>query len=425
MNLLENLIFILNEMITVTNCIFMAILFFNYKVSLKLQQVYMFLFFLVTCFIVKDDLARLIIGMLYEFCFFITIIGKRKKTAIIFGICIILEMFIQIVIELLLSAYLPHQFAYAIYSKIITLLIVVALYTLRGIYFKKKNSNNSRTISFFSSFNLIINLIFASCPLLALRFLNLSNDIVMIEYVVLFCTVVVLSNVLSYLFYCTHVKKNIEFQIELASKEKSLSLQKKYTDEVIRNYESLRVFKHDINAKLGTFDYLIANKKFEELKELTCSVKKELTNTNLYSVDIYISATINQFIDSIKFYKIDFDFADHLTRSLDMEGAHICTLLYNLLKNAIEAVVKCDENKKIKLLIREYNHTLIIQIENSVNDNFDIKNIQNKITTKMNEELHGFGLLSINEIVNMYHGKIDYLYENNNVVVNVYLLNVI
>lgn len=422
MSLLENLIFVLNETITVITCVFITILFFDYKVNLKLQQLYIFLFFLSICVFVNDNLALLIIGIVYECCLFIAVI-RRRKAIMIFGICMILEMFIQLVIDLLLSTYLPYQFVYASYSKIITLLIVIALYIVKSIYFREKTAN--RTISFFPSFNLMLNSIFASCPLLALRFFHLNNDIVMIAYIVLFCTVMVLSNILSYLFYCTHVKKNLELQIELASKEKSLSLQKKYADEVIRNYESLRLFKHDLHAKLGIFDYLIANKKFEELKELTCGVKKELTNTNIYSVDIYISATINQFIDSMKLNKIDFEFVDHLTKPLDMEGAHICTLLYNLLKNAIEAVVNCGKNKKIKLVVREYNHALILQIENSVNDNFDMKNIQKNITTKKDKELHGFGLISIKEIINIYHGNVDFIYNNNKMMISIYLLNVI
>ncbi|MEG1313897.1 MAG: GHKL domain-containing protein [Bacilli bacterium] len=424
MSFLENSNFIINETITIMSCAFMISLFSDLKIKFRWLHVSIFFIFVLLCFFVNDNFVKLILGIIYEFIIFISLIDKKKKALCVFVICIILEMLIQVVTELVLHTYIINEYGiYTVVSKIITLLIIVALNIVKSLF--SKDRIDSGFISYFASAILITNLTFASFPLLGLRFFKPYIDIEKFEYIILLCIIIVLVNVISYLFYCTRMKENIEYQVELASKKKMLVIQKEHTAELIQNYEDLRIFRHDINAKLGSFDYLIANKKYRELEILSKGIKKDLNPINIQCTDIYVSATLSQFINSIKEKEIDFEFNDHLTKSLEIEEVHVCTILFNLLKNAIEAVTQCDVEKNIKLILREYNHTVIIQIENSVNTDFDINNLKNNITTKDDISAHGIGLVSIKEIVKEYHGKIDFTCENNKLKISLFLLNAI
>ena len=86
----------------------------------------------------------------------------------------------------------------------------------------------------------------------------------------------------------------------------------------------------------------------------------------------------------------------------------ICTLLGNLLDNAIEACLKVDNDKRyISLWIMPTVGTMSIIIENSVSDKVEI--VRNTValrTTKSNKRLHGIGLESVKSIVEKYDGEI-------------------
>ncbi len=80
----------------------------------------------------------------------------------------------------------------------------------------------------------------------------------------------------------------------------------------------------------------------------------------------------------------------------------LCILLGNLLDNAIEAEEKLEGMREINLCIRE-EKMIYIKIKNRIGPD-EVGNTTR--TTKENEEFHGFGLQSVNEIVDKYNGII-------------------
>lgn len=80
----------------------------------------------------------------------------------------------------------------------------------------------------------------------------------------------------------------------------------------------------------------------------------------------------------------------------------MCILLGNLLDNAIEAEEKLEGMREINLCIRE-EKMIYIKIKNRIGPD-EVGNTTR--TTKENEEFHGFGLQSVNEIVDKYNGII-------------------
>lgn len=97
---------------------------------------------------------------------------------------------------------------------------------------------------------------------------------------------------------------------------------------------------------------------------------------------------------------------------LDDNGT--CSVLGNLLDNAIEACKKIadDKDKWISIKIENQKQFLFIKIENSVSGAPAMKNGR-PVSMKHDKMRHGYGLKSVERIVNKYEGTIAYQSKDN------------
>ena len=91
------------------------------------------------------------------------------------------------------------------------------------------------------------------------------------------------------------------------------------------------------------------------------------------------------------------------------DDSDTCSLLGNLLDNAIEACMRMDENanKWISVKIENQKQLLFIKIENSVSE-IPVMKDKRPISVKQDKIRHGYGLKSVERIVNKYEGMITY-----------------
>lgn len=91
------------------------------------------------------------------------------------------------------------------------------------------------------------------------------------------------------------------------------------------------------------------------------------------------------------------------------DNSETCSMLGNLLDNAIEACRRMDYNadKWISIKIENQKQLLFIKIENSVDKASVMKNGR-PISVKQDQVRHGYGLKSVERIVNKYKGMITY-----------------
>ena len=98
----------------------------------------------------------------------------------------------------------------------------------------------------------------------------------------------------------------------------------------------------------------------------------------------------------------------------------ICTILGNLLDNAIEAASELQNSGSTSLTIRRIGHFLMIKVSNSCMGNRD-DFIQYPETAKENKELHGWGLPSVIDAVKKYNGTLKCTNQNNQFIVEIIL----
>lgn len=312
----------------------------------------------------------------------------------------------------------------------VILAIVVLLIALLIHFIKSKRSSESSyaDIPNYLYINVIIGLSAAIIPMLVIFIRDdiiptaLKFTIISVSYFGLLCGVVT-----CILFMKNRNEKNKYYQENLM-KEKLLKLQENHYEDIVKNYESLRHFKHDIKGHLRVLFELEKNKDYEKLYEYTAQLQDTIDRHSNFQCDnVYISAIINSFNEEVKVNDIDFYIEYSINGFITMESMDICSLIHNLVSNAIEETKKVElDRRKISLKIISLDCNLLIEISNTLSDDFDMTFIEEgKTSKKTDRENHGIGVQNIKSIVSKYDGDIKYTEEKYVLKASVVLMNII
>ena len=177
------------------------------------------------------------------------------------------------------------------------------------------------------------------------------------------------------------------------------------------NYDELRAMRHELKNYTFYIQALLDAKKYEELKEFladSLASKSPVLNSydcGNYMVDVIMNHEINAAREQGVRVKPDI----LVPHELPFCDEDLCSLLTNLMDNAIEAAVASKrEPPQISLTIRPKQEYLFIHQENPVSADIPSDQRLSLRTTKKNGELHGYGTRIIRGIVDKYNGSIKY-----------------
>lgn len=179
---------------------------------------------------------------------------------------------------------------------------------------------------------------------------------------------------------------------------------------IVADYHQLR---HDMKNHFVCMDRLLSQEHYKDLKEYFYSMSKEV-----YALDNQIETgneIVNQVIN-IKYAvahrkQIPMEFSIVIPHQLSIPSHLLCSLLSNLLDNAIEASEKIREPRiQVKMnMVKDY---LSLTVSNRIED-WQRESALSRRTTKQNPQLHGIGWKSIQGIVKRYNGISDFTVEGN------------
>lgn len=225
---------------------------------------------------------------------------------------------------------------------------------------------------------------------------------------------IMLIDIISYYLINVISRKNREQEVSSMTKLQ-LEQQEYFVNETKKNFEEMSQIRHDTKNYLLCIEELLKDNNTDEAIRYIQALKEEkLSNTRKY-VNTH-SDVVNAIINS-KFSKcqdnniaIDYNITGDFSNVSDVD---ISILLSNLLDNSIEACLKCniDTTQKIFISICDEKGYLHIVVKNTIKKSVLERNPTLK-TTKSNNKYHGFGTLTIRDIVNKYDGSID-VYERN------------
>lgn len=170
-------------------------------------------------------------------------------------------------------------------------------------------------------------------------------------------------------------------------------------------------FRHDIRAHIHFMQILWEKKDYDNLGKYIRAMEERTDQLgNVINVNNgFAEAILNQYHSICKQKGIVYRVEGHFPKGCKIEPFDICTILSNLLNNAVEANDKQSDNltdKEIFLEIRyeEEDKIIFISIKNTYNGTVQYEN-GNLMTIKENSGNHGYGLENVRECVNKYHGE--------------------
>ena len=318
--------------------------------------------------------------------------------------------FASVMVMLPLSEPLGRFFAqinpdYYLWAQYLTLLVVMILTSamvifLRHFAFETKSVVHPQ----FTFLTVSISVLTVICQTAAMAWKILDS------YNRLICAVLWIINLLAYyMFYVISriTKENVSL---LTMRHKAEMELEKYQVTKM-NFDELRLIRHEIKNHQFYMRALLEEGKLDQLAEyLERTSMAESGFLKEFDCGNYtLNVILNHSLGAARISGVDMHTEVLVPSQLPFPEEELCSLLCNLLDNAIEAAAASDTSKpKVFIRIQPRQDYLFIKLVNSVNDRVTPQRRLSLRTTKANRELHGFGTQIIKRIVESHNGSIKY-----------------
>ena len=177
--------------------------------------------------------------------------------------------------------------------------------------------------------------------------------------------------------------------------------------------EQARKERHELKNKYFYIQTLLKEKKLDKLNTFLVDHIGELSqdDSGIYTHNVLIDHVLNTKLLQAKKYGIKTYTEILLPEKFSINEEDFCTIILNLLDNAIEASIK-EKNPDIQIYLNIKNNYLVFCIKNKVGH--DILKTNPKLhTSKNNKSAHGLGIKIIKKAVRNSNGMFDVTTESN------------
>lgn len=219
--------------------------------------------------------------------------------------------------------------------------------------------------------------------------------------IALICIGVMLAAILAFfgfrrLLYHLVDKRIAAFQSDLIAKQ---------TAEIQNMYRQMQEWRHDYRNHIQNMKSQLSNQS--ELEQYLDDLADDLTqsDTSVKTGNIMADAVLNSKLSVAESRGIRLNVKAHIP-PLPMSDVDLCSVLGNLLDNAIEACAQCEE-PFLRIYIDKIKGQFYLSVQNSAKEVRRNKGVF--CSTKSGE--HGFGLFRIDRIAKKYGGYVNRQFE--------------
>ena len=201
-----------------------------------------------------------------------------------------------------------------------------------------------------------------------------------------------------------------------------MALQKQHYEHMLLQYEELRKFRHDVKNHMLALNSMCTSEDNSQIKKYLSQLTNEVSSKKPveYTGNRELDAVIAPFVLEAESKNIKVQFKGRVSDNVAIDMFDMCTIISNLLNNAIEACEKIQEDKRIiEFEIAGYNSQIFISVSNSYDMESIINQKQKFITTKEDKLNHGIGLENVSGTVKKYDGDMRISQENERFIVTI------
>ncbi|MEY8409643.1 GHKL domain-containing protein [Lachnospiraceae bacterium 62-26] len=221
------------------------------------------------------------------------------------------------------------------------------------------------------------------------------------------------------IIYFSSLQKQEKMKIGYLESRNQLLIEK--YDSMNEMYCDNAKLYHDISNHMNILYHFLDIGNIEGAKKYIKEISKpilKLSKINWTGVDV-IDIVINSKLHEMNKLGINWDVNVEFPYNSNLLPSDLCTILSNILDNAIEATKTQTDNKNIILTIRRINYFLFIRVVNPCGYLKDFDFIPT--STKENQRFHGWGLQSVSDIVKKNNGTLECINRNHMFTVSIML----
>lgn len=433
--MINNILCVIGSVIELSNILLCYTQVLQVQISRKRQKIYLAYAGIILCnalnilcgFRIESDIINI-------FCCWLSPLlvmdNKKLKGILLYPCAFMMSSIANVAVSFLLAIILDvsqrqvaADIALALLSNSCFIIIMMSIYLIR----KLKRTQEKATLFINSSiyvattigaivFYLLIGLV---------QFIGSIYEIPHLDVNLLgfFLSLVGILFVIFFLWLSITTYKNEMFQNEKNMLSLYVSEQGKYIQLILEKDRDMRKFRHDekehmyiISKCIQQKDYKAAEKYINEINENFDRAQMK-RYTGITAIDVIISEKKNCMDGKKVAFICEIDI-----RSLPehIEEYDVCTLLVNILNNAIEACEDLEpEDKSVKLVMAVEREKLYIYEKNKCNNMIMFDGYKNPITTKENTVNHGLGSKNIRNVVEKYGGELEYSVDNHNFIIEI------
>ncbi len=217
--------------------------------------------------------------------------------------------------------------------------------------------------------------------------------------------IVFLLCILSFLLYYYYYRMAMEYteKTQLQLKKKHLEDTMRYTENMGAMYDRLRKLRHDSANHFLILNQLMENQEYEKASAYIRTLQKGLDQGVFISTgNASLNAILNAKCQVAEKEGIETDLKIILPPALVLNEVDLCTLIGNLMDNALEACKNCGGGE-ISVYIRQRQAYFLLEVSNTIPTSVFGANPRLE-TTKEEKEFHGLGIRITREIAAKYGG---------------------
>lgn len=339
--------------------------------------------------------------------------GWKTTFVFYFGNSVVLSLLSEMV-EVLLSEILRCLLNDTVknYSLLIASTLLAGIWLL-GRYYKKKYRGSLKKIGN-AYWILFITILFFDAMLVVVLGDFVINKLEVTRKwtaTIAYCGIVLGIMIQLILLINALVTRNIHKENEALAKQ-FLENQKEHYQYLEKRELETKKFRHDIKNHLLLLENFINNKEYDDVEKYLKSLnEKVVTFNNHISVNNGIAdAILNKFYSNAAEQEIELKVKGHFPMNCNISAYDLCTVLSNLLSNAIHAESQCGGDC-ISVEIRYTQNEVFLVVENDYRHDLTIEDgiLQ---TTKTDTLNHGLGLSIVKDCVEKGGGYITVSTEN-------------
>lgn len=192
--------------------------------------------------------------------------------------------------------------------------------------------------------------------------------------------------------------------------------QRDYFERLLEKENATRQFRHDIIAELTQLRGFCARHEYEELNNYVDAMLNSISDISKSDYDVgneIVNTILNYYLCPIG-EKCRIRVNGYISDDIGISKRDLCIVLSNVVKNAVEAVEgQIEDDPYISFEISKGKMYLYIRMCNSIKEHQVLLIDGKPQTTKKDKVNHGYGIKSIEKIVDEYDGEVVYeIFEN-------------